>query len=195
MKGIAFALDPDGYWIEVIPRAADSPVPPTQPYTFAQTMIRIADPKPALHFYCDLLGMTLLREAHFGDFSLYFLADVPQEEKGAVPDPKGPEAGEFIKRMFRPVLELTHNHGTEGTGFRYHNGNDTDAGQIRGFGHVGFLVDDLDAACAHLQEQGVAFKKKPSEGTMRGLAFAYDPDGYWVEIIQRGGIRMLDESK
>lgn len=25
-----------------------------------------------------------------------------------------------------------------------------------------------------------------------GLAFAYDPDGYWVEIIQRGGISMLD---
>jgi len=23
-------------------------------------------------------------------------------------------------------------------------------------------------------------------GSMRGIAFAYDPDGYWVEIIQRG---------
>ena len=89
---------------------------------------------------------------------------------------------------------------------------------MRGFGHVGFLVEDLDAACAYLEEQGVAFKKKPAEGNMRGanssfslyntifshfevatqllfvsgLAFAYDPDGYWVEIIQRGGISMLD---
>lgn len=101
--------------------------------------------------------------------------------------------------------------------------------QVRGFGHVGFLVQDLDAACAYLEEQGVTFKKRPAEGNMRGanviccifllfflfqlatqsgltlgfsfeiifhsflgLAFAYDPDGYWVEIIQRGGISMLD---
>jgi catechol 2,3-dioxygenase-like lactoylglutathione lyase family enzyme len=51
---------------------------------------------------------------------------------------------------------------------RYHNGNDQDAGQLRGFGHTGFLVDDLDAACAYLEAQGVSFKKKPLEGTMRG---------------------------
>ena len=24
-------------------------------------------------------------------------------------------------------------------------------------------------------------------GGMKGLAFAYDPDGYWVEIVKRGG--------
>ena len=39
---------------------------------------------------------------------------------------------------------------------------------MRGFGHVGFLVQDLDAACAYLEEQGVTFKKKPAEGNMRG---------------------------
>lgn len=39
------------------------------------------------------------------------------------------------------VLELTHNHGTEDDpAFAYHNGN-TDP---RGFGHVGFLCDDLE---------------------------------------------------
>lgn len=32
---------------------------------------------------------------------------------------------------------------------------------------------------------GVAFKKKPDEGRMKGLAFALDPDGYWLEIIRR----------
>ena len=62
---------------------------------------------------------------------------------------------------------------------RYHNGNDQDEGQSRGFGHVGFLVDDLDGACAYLEANGVAFKKRPQEGSMRGLAFAYDPDNYW----------------
>lgn len=25
-------------------------------------------------------------------------------------------------------------------------------------------------------------------GGMKGLAFAYDPDGYWVEIVKRGGL-------
>ena len=28
--------------------------------------------------------------------------------------------------------------------------------------------------------------KPPGEGAMRGLAFLYDPDGYAVEIIQKG---------
>jgi len=32
----------------------------------------------------------------------------------------------------------------------------------------------------------VVFKKKPQDGAMNQLAFAYDPDGYWVEIIQKG---------
>ena len=39
---------------------------------------------------------------------------------------------------------------------------------LRGFGHTGFLCDDLDSACEYLEQSGVAFKKKPSEGSMRG---------------------------
>jgi len=85
--------------------------------------------------------------------------------------------------MYQPVLELTHNHGTEtDPNFSYHNGN-TDP---RGFGHIGFLVDDLNSACSYLDDHQVSFKKRPEEGRMRGLAFVTDPDGYWIEIIQRG---------
>jgi lactoylglutathione lyase len=62
---------------------------------------------------------------------------------------------------------------------RYHNGNDENEGQLRGFGHTGFLVDDLNAACEELEANGVRFKKKPNEGMMRTLAFVYDPDNYW----------------
>ncbi len=98
-----------------------------------------------------------------------------------------PEALSYMSNMFYPTIELTHNHGTESKPeFSYHNGNDTDKGQLRGFGHVGFLVDDLDSACDYLEQQGMRFKKKPTDGNMRGLAFVYDPDGYWVEIIQKG---------
>jgi len=54
------------------------------------------------------------------------------------------------------------------------------------------LVDDLDAACEELQKEGVKFKKLPKEGSMRGLAFAYSPvDNYWVEIIQRKGLKLV----
>lgn len=194
MKGLAFALDPDGYWVEIVSRAEASPV--TNKYTFAQTMLRIKDPVKSLAFYRDILGMTLIRETHLGvgtdwAFSLYFLAHMPDAEAALLPPPDSSEAGEAIRHMFRPVLELTHNHGTENdAAFKYHNGNDTDAGQVQGFGHTGFLVDDLKVACDTMVGKGVVFKKKPEEGNMHELAFAYDPDGYWVEIIQRDGFRM-----
>ncbi|CAM9402301.1 unnamed protein product [Ectocarpus fasciculatus] len=194
MKGLAFALDPDGYWIEIVSRHEESTV--NNKFTFAQTMIRVKDPVKSLHFYRDVLGMTLIRETHMGvgtdwAFSLYFLAHMSVEEASALPPPDSPEAGDAIRHMFRPVLELTHNHGTENdVSFKYHNGNDTAEGQVQGFGHTGFLVDDLAVACNTMMEQGVVFKKKPEDGNMRELAFAYDPDGYWVEIIQRNGFRL-----
>jgi lactoylglutathione lyase len=62
-----------------------------------------------------------------------------------------------------------------------HDGN----GAPQGFGHIGFLMDELPAACDRMEAQGVAFKKKEQDGNMRGIAFAYDPDGYWVELIDR----------
>jgi len=37
-----------------------------------------------------------------------------------------------------------------------------------------------------LEKAGCTFKKKPDEGRMKGLAFVYDPDGYWVELVKRG---------
>jgi lactoylglutathione lyase len=94
-------LDPDGYWIEVISRDETSPV--TNEFTLAQTMIRVKDPVKSLRFYCELLGMTQVKEAVYSDFSLYFLAHLNSED-AAVKDPR---------MIYPPVLELTHNHGTE----------------------------------------------------------------------------------
>ena len=112
MKGIAFVLDPDGYWVEVVSRSPESTV--TNKFTLAQTMIRVKNPMKSLEFYCGLLGMTLLSESAHSDFSLYFLASIAAEDRASVPaDPKSVEAREYAKRMFNPVLELTHNHGTE----------------------------------------------------------------------------------
>lgn len=128
MKGIAFALDPDGYWIELVPRRPDSPHAHER-FTLAQTMIRVKDPKRSLAFYSGLLGMTKIREAHHSDFSLYFLAHLrnPEQAEEAPKDPSSPDAAHFIDRLFQPVIELTHNHGTENDPeFSYHNGNDED---------------------------------------------------------------------
>jgi len=181
MKGLAFALDPDGYWLEIISRSQESNI--QTDYNLAQTMIRVKDPEKSLHFYTQLIGMTLVAEKHFPDnkFSLYFLASLPKDTP--VADPKSEQASQDLKKMFNPVLELTHNHGTESDpNFKYHNGND----DPKGYGHIAFLVDDVNAAVNDLEAANIQFKKKPSEGLIKGISFAYDLDGYWVEIIQRG---------
>jgi len=173
MKGLAFALDPDGYWIEVVKRGPDTGF--KSYYNLSQTMIRVKDPSKSLPFYRETLGMTQVGERHFSDFSLFFLATIA---KGTVP----PIHNEY-NTLWPQVLELTHNHGTESNPtFSYHNGND----EPRGFGHLAFLVDDIDAACIDLENFGYKFKKKPNEGTINGIAFVYDPDNYWIELVQRG---------
>lgn len=184
MHSIAFALDPDGYWIELCERASTSlhrQQEIKEEYNLSQAMLRIKDPSLSLPFYVEVLGMRLLREVHHEDFSLYFLASLPPD--AASPDPKSEEAAQFVKQLWQPVVELTHNHGTEkDANFHYHNGNT----EPQGFGHIGFLCDHLENACAELETAGVRFRKKPHEGKMRGIAFILDPDGYSIELIQRG---------
>lgn len=185
MKGLAFALDPDGYWIEIVRRESDAECGFTHKFNLSQTMIRVKDPKKSIPFYRDVCGMSLVRELHFpkAKFSLYFMANLTDEEKKTLPPADSDEANNYIKRLFNPVLELTHNHGTEDDAdFSYHNGNE----DPKGFGHLAFLVDDIDAAVEAMEKAGTSFKKKPNEGSMKGIAFAYDPDNYWVELVPRG---------
>jgi len=97
-------------------------------------------------------------------------------------DPKTDEAKRVLNGRFDPILELTHNHGTEDQeGPAYHTGN-TDP---KGFGHLAFLCDNIEKACEDLKQNNISFKKLPQEGKIKGIAFALDPDGYWVELIQR----------
>jgi len=189
MKGLAFAYDPDGYWVELVKRESSDPKPG---FSLCQTMLRIKDPSLSLPFYTGLFGMELVAERHYppekGDFSLYFLANKADVSTGNLPPLATPEAMDFIKKELYtqsvPVLELTHNHGTEKQDdFSYSNGN---VEPSKGFGHIGYLVDDVSDFCSQLESAGVPFKKKPDEGNMKNLAFALDPDGYWIEIIQRG---------
>lgn len=58
MKGLAFAYDPDGYWIEIVARDKGAGHP--EPYNLGQTMLRIKDVEKSLDFYTGEggIGMT-----------------------------------------------------------------------------------------------------------------------------------------
>lgn len=46
-------------------------------------------------------------------------------------------------------------------------------------------MNALENACSRLESLGVKFHKKLTEGRMKNIAFALDPDGYWVELIEQ----------
>ncbi len=156
----------------------------TNGYVLNQTMLRIRDPEASVRFYRDVLGMSLLDRYDFEAmrFSLYFMG---------YPDAAPPsDAAERARWVFaQPALvELTHNWGTESEAeFSYHDGNT----EPRGFGHIGISVPDVYAACRRFEALGVEFVKRPDDGSMKGLAFIRDPDGYWIEILSPDGLARL----
>lgn len=136
------------------------------------TMLRVKDPQRSIDFY-KFLGLTQINKIPQPEakFDLYFLA-----YDGA--SSKSPNH-HWTDR--EGVLELTHNYGTEDDpDFKVANGNEEPG---KGFGHIAISVDNIQAACRRLEDAGYPFQKKLSDGRMRNIAFAKDPDGYWVEII------------
>jgi len=125
---------------------------------FLHTMLRVRDLDASLHFYCDLLGMRVLRRREYpgGRFTLVFVGFGEEDE--------------------HTVIELTHNWDRD----QYEIGD--------GFGHIAFGVEDIHAACARLREAGATITREP--GPMKHgttvIAFLRDPDGYAVELIERG---------
>lgn len=122
------------------------------------TMIRVSDLERSLGFYTDVLGMRLLRKKDYPDgrFTLAFVGFGPESEQA--------------------VIELTHNWDTP----RYDLGN--------GFGHVAIEVEDAYAACAEIKRRGgkVVREAGPMKHGTTVIAFVEDPDGYKIELIQRG---------
>ncbi len=83
------------------------------------------------------------------------------------------------------MLELTHNHGRQ---------EPSDPGD--GYSHIAFTVDDLEGTVAKLEEQGVEVTLQPKTMTVEGhdyhIAFVKDPDGYRIELIERGTMKVGD---
>lgn len=185
MHSIAFAKDPDGYWVEII---GQKPVTETEnitttdtsTYRFNHSMIRVKSAEESVKFYQDVMGMTLMRtsENKNSGFNLYFLGypgDFGVPKEGESSNGVNPVAGK------EGLLELTWNYGTEKEeGKIYHDGN----AEPQGFGHICVSVDDLDAACQHMEDKKVNWKKRLTDGRMKNVAFVLDPDGYWIEVIQ-----------
>ena len=77
-----------------------------------------------------------------------------------------------------PRLELTYNLGRDEP---YEVGT--------GYGHIAITTPDLDQTLERLGAQGIEPERPPytvRDGGSR-LCFVRDPDGYRVEIIERGG--------
>lgn len=137
------------------------------------TMIRIADPTRSLAFYEKHFNMKLLSKMDVPElgFTNYFL--------GLTGDKALWGNEPWYSR--EGILELCHNHGFESSGWKANNGNTE---PHRGFGHVCFTVNNIDAWCNRLEGDGVRFKKKLSDGRQKNIAFALDPDDYWIELVQ-----------
>ncbi|PSK50453.1 lactoylglutathione lyase [Elsinoe australis] len=153
-------------------------------YKLHHTMLRVKDPKRSVAFY-QFLGMKQINKIENPDakFDLYFLA---------YDSPNSVSSGKHWTDR-EGIIELTHNYGTENdSNYKISNGN-TDP--HKGFGHVCVSVDNLQAACQRLEDEGYKFQKKLTDGRMRHIAFVLDPDGYWVEVIGQKPIEQTENVK
>lgn len=133
---------------------------------YLHTMIRVTDLEASLRFFCEGLGLCVVKRTDHekGRFSLVFLATPEDRECGL----QAEKAGIPVKV---PMLELTHNWDPE----EYAGG--------RNFGHLAYATDDIYALCEHLQEMGVTICRPPRDGHM---AFVRSPDQISVELLQAG---------
>ncbi|EKD05938.1 lactoylglutathione lyase [Arthrospira platensis C1] len=121
----------------------------------------------SLKFYCDILGMKLLRQKDYpgGKFTLAFVG-------------YGDEAD-------HSVIELTYNWGVDS----YNLGD--------GYGHIALGVDDIYSTCEQIRAAGGKISREPGpmKHGSTVIAFVEDPDGYKVELIQLGTQGSAEASK
>ncbi|WP_417524074.1 VOC family protein [Marinovum sp.] len=122
------------------------------------SMIRVLDEERSLAFYDTAFGLKVADRLDFPDFTLVYLSN---------------DESDF-------ELELTINKGT------------TEAYDLgTGYGHLAVSVADLDAEHARFEAEGLAPRKlvefAPAGKVVARFFFVADPDGYQVEVLERGG--------
>ena len=122
------------------------------------SMIRVLDPELSIAFYREAFGLEPAARFDFDDFSLIYLRNAESDFE----------------------LELTWNHGQSEP---YGHGS--------GYGHVAVSVDDLDAEhgrfAARGWEPGDVIVMRHGGEPLARIFFVADPDGYKIEVIERGG--------
>ena len=120
------------------------------------TMLRVNNLEKSIEFYCDVLGMKLLRKKDYpgGEFTLASVG--------------------YGDELNHTVLELTYNWDTD----KYDLGN--------AYGHIALGVDDIYSTCEKIKEQGgkVTREPGPMKHGSTVIAFIEDPNGYKVELIE-----------
>lgn len=122
------------------------------------SMIRVLDEARSVAFYGTAFGLNVADRLDFDSFTLIYLSNA--------------ETGFEV--------ELTVNKGrTE----PYNLGD--------GYGHLAVSVADVDAEHARLASAGFAPRKlvdfAPAGTVIARFFFIADPDGYQIEVLQRGG--------
>lgn len=122
------------------------------------TMLRVNNLEESLKFYCDVLGMKLLRQKDYpgGKFTLAFVGYGSEAENA--------------------VIELTYNWSVD----RYDLGN--------AYGHIALGVDDIYSTCEKIKALGgkVTREPGPMKHGSTVIAFVEDPNGYKIELIELG---------
>ena len=127
---------------------------------FLHTMIRVKDLDRSVEFYTKHMKMKELRRRDVPD-GKYTLVFVGYGDNAAG----------------QAELELTYNYDQETP---YELGT--------GFGHLAVSFPDVYKACEELRAAGAKITREPGPvkfGTTV-IAFVEDPDGYKIELIQRG---------
>ena len=122
------------------------------------SMIRVQDEARSLAFYETAFGLKVAERLDFETFTLIYLSNTEQTFE----------------------VELTVNKGrTEA----YNLGD--------GYGHLAVSVADVDAEHARMTAAGLAPRKlvdfAPAGSVIARFFFIADPDGYQIEVLQRGG--------
>ena len=121
-------------------------------------MIRVQDEARSVAFYDRAFGLKVAQRLDFDSFTLVYLSNA---ESGF-------------------ELELTINKGRD---LPYDLGN--------GYGHLAVSVEDVAAEHARLTDLGLAPRKlvdfAPGGEVIARFFFVQDPDGYEIEVLQRGG--------
>lgn len=136
--------------------------------------LTVRDLERSIHFYRDLLGMTLVRRRTTDADYIGRQTGFPGVQLSVASFKVAPDSNpslEIVQYLTHSAVPSEH------------------ATNQPGVSHLCLRVDNLGAAYASLRDQGVPFKAEPvaiTSGPNQGgvVVYLYDPDGYTLELFE-----------